>query len=168
MTVRDFMNYLIYIEHSAENLQFFLWYQDYLKRFETASAADKALAPGWTQAMQDDAVTKIRKDHADKMKSEPQAAAIFKGSDFDKNANGTAPQNTGSNPFQTRARTDTSATDQGSMGAGSFVPSTVASSYKSQAADAFHSVGAKQPCKCQGHMAPGRKLTVTSHDPALP
>lgn len=24
MTVRDFMNYLVYVEHAAENLQFFL------------------------------------------------------------------------------------------------------------------------------------------------
>ncbi|KAK6437152.1 hypothetical protein LTR95_006647, partial [Oleoguttula sp. CCFEE 5521] len=28
-TTRDFMNYLKYIEYSAENLQFFLWYRDY-------------------------------------------------------------------------------------------------------------------------------------------
>merc|ERR1712169_125664 len=34
MTVRDFMNYLIYIEHSAENLQFFLWYRDSAKGFD--------------------------------------------------------------------------------------------------------------------------------------
>jgi len=150
MTVRDFMNYLIYIEHSAENLQFFLWYRDYVKRFEAASAADKALAPEWTQAMQDDIVHKIRKDNADKMRSEPQAAAIFKGSDFDKNAQDVTPPPraaTGSNPFGSRPRTGTTATDKDSMHTTSVVPSTMASSYKSQAADAFHSAGAKQPCK---------------------
>lgn len=151
MTVRDFMNYLVYIEHSAENLQFFLWYEDYLKRFETVSETEKALAPEWTQAMQDDIVTKIRKDNVDKMRSEPQAAAIFKGSDFDKHAHDVvAPAKVninGPSPFQTRPRTGTSATDTDSMYTTSVVASTFASSYKSQAANAFHSAGVKQPCK---------------------
>lgn len=151
MTIRDFMNYLIYIEHAAENLQFFLWYKDYVKRFEAASATEKALAPEWTQAMQDDVVTKIRKAHVDKMKSEPQAAAIFKGSDFDKNARDVVPppkaSTYDSTPFHGRPRTGTTATDKDSTYPSSAAPSTFAPSYKSQAADAFHSAGAKQPCK---------------------
>lgn len=27
------MDYLVYVAHDAENLQFFLWYRDYVKRF---------------------------------------------------------------------------------------------------------------------------------------
>jgi hypothetical protein len=39
------MDYLIYIEHNAENLQFIIWYKDYSERFEKLSAAEKALCP---------------------------------------------------------------------------------------------------------------------------
>ena len=42
------MNYLVYIEHSAENLQFFLWYRDYLKRFDELPPNERALAPEWS------------------------------------------------------------------------------------------------------------------------
>jgi hypothetical protein len=79
------MNYLIYIEHSAENLQFFLWYRDYARRFAGANTADLALAPEWTQTMEDEAVGRIRKEHAEKVRKAPKpAAGIFKGTDFDK------------------------------------------------------------------------------------
>ncbi|WPG97622.1 Hypothetical protein R9X50_00040200 [Acrodontium crateriforme] len=49
-TVRDFMNYLKYIEHSAENLQFFLWFKDYSDRFGKLPENEKSLAPEWTKA----------------------------------------------------------------------------------------------------------------------
>ena len=42
------MNYLKYIEYSAENLQFFLWFRDYSARWEKLSDAEKALSPEWT------------------------------------------------------------------------------------------------------------------------
>ena len=41
------MNYLQYIERSAENLQFFLWYRDYSKRFSALSSKEQMLAPEW-------------------------------------------------------------------------------------------------------------------------
>lgn len=47
------MNYLKYIEHSAENLQFFLWYRDYCSRWEKLPESEKALAPEWTQSKLD-------------------------------------------------------------------------------------------------------------------
>ncbi|KAF7870450.1 hypothetical protein EAF04_004194 [Stromatinia cepivora] len=34
MTVREFMNFLEFVEHAPENLQFFLWFRDYTLRFE--------------------------------------------------------------------------------------------------------------------------------------
>ena len=43
------MNYLKYIELSAENLQFFLWLQDYTKRFSQLPANEKALSPEWRE-----------------------------------------------------------------------------------------------------------------------
>ena len=45
MTCRDFMKYLVYIEHCAENLQFYLWYKDYVKRFGQLPKSEQALSP---------------------------------------------------------------------------------------------------------------------------
>ena len=39
------MDYLVYIEHNAENLQFYLWYKDYVRRFGTLSGNEKKLSP---------------------------------------------------------------------------------------------------------------------------
>lgn len=41
------MDYLVYVEFSAENLQFYLWYQNYVKRFEALPESEKALSPPW-------------------------------------------------------------------------------------------------------------------------
>lgn len=48
------MDYLVYVEMNAENLQFYLWYQDYVRRWENeVSANDKALSPEWDHAAKD-------------------------------------------------------------------------------------------------------------------
>lgn len=45
------MDYLTYVEMNAENLQFYLWYKDYVHRWETkVSKNDKALSPEWDHA----------------------------------------------------------------------------------------------------------------------
>ncbi|KAL8958365.1 MAG: hypothetical protein Q9193_004562 [Seirophora villosa] len=81
-TTRDFMNYLIYIEHAAENLQFFLWHKDYTKRFDFLSENDRKLAPVWT-AEQAEAQALAMKDNPAPMKSiSAETAAVFKGTDF--------------------------------------------------------------------------------------
>lgn len=145
MTVRDFMNYLIYVEHSAENLQFWLWYKDYCHRFETAATADTGLAPVWTQPMQDNVVARIRKDYAEKRKPEPPAAKIFQGTDFEK----PAAEPNGSNPFNTPPRTPYKhSEDHGSVHtAQGSMPSSGQLTHVSHAADAFAAAGAKQPCE---------------------
>lgn len=79
------MNYLIYIERSAENLQFFLWYRDYTRRFSDAKTADIALAPEWTPAMAAEADARIKKEHAEKARrASKEVAGMFKGTDFEK------------------------------------------------------------------------------------
>ncbi|KAM3078710.1 hypothetical protein ACMFMG_006576 [Clarireedia jacksonii] len=45
MTVRDFMNYLQYIELAPENLQFFLWFRDYSSRFEQSKSHNPFITP---------------------------------------------------------------------------------------------------------------------------
>ncbi|KAL2071526.1 hypothetical protein VTL71DRAFT_12761 [Oculimacula yallundae] len=44
-SLNDFMDYLTYVEFNAENLQFYLWYKDYVRRFEGLSQSEKALSP---------------------------------------------------------------------------------------------------------------------------
>jgi hypothetical protein len=46
-TVHDMLRYLRFVEHSAEHLEFYLWHEDYTKRFEALSAEEKDLSPAW-------------------------------------------------------------------------------------------------------------------------
>ena len=144
------MNYLVYIEHAAENLQFYLWYRDYVKRFEALPASERALAPIWTeQQAEAEALASENKMQGPKMIS-PETAAVFKGTDF-------APPKASvvelkGNPFNTPPRTPNG--DRDSMAptepAWSDTGSTVYSSNKSfqkKAGDAFQGVDLKwQPC----------------------
>jgi hypothetical protein len=41
------MDYLTYIQHNAENLQFYLWLHDYRRRFAEKKLRDQALSPEW-------------------------------------------------------------------------------------------------------------------------
>lgn len=45
------MDYLVYIEHNAENLQFWLWYRDYVRRFDTLPENQKELSPAWVNGV---------------------------------------------------------------------------------------------------------------------
>jgi hypothetical protein len=147
MTVRDFMSYLIYVEHAAENLQFYLWFKDYEKRFNTNPTTDVKLAPEWTRAMQDETIIKIRKKQADKMRKEPKAAAIFKGTDFEKKPTAQDRSMSGTiDPFATPPQS--SGGDRSSIStATNTMNSLNAMSYMSQASDAFQAAGTQQPCK---------------------
>jgi hypothetical protein len=75
------MNYLKYIELSAENLQFFLWYRDYVNRFDGLPANEKALSPEWT-VEQAEAEAMAAQVHVRQKVVPPEAAAAFKGTDF--------------------------------------------------------------------------------------
>ncbi|KAG4031802.1 hypothetical protein MFRU_008g01610 [Monilinia fructicola] len=46
-SLSDFMDFLVYIEHDAENLQFYLWYKDYVRRFEALPDHEKKLSQEW-------------------------------------------------------------------------------------------------------------------------
>lgn len=43
------MGYLLYVSHDAENLQFYLWLQDYTQRFFAAPGSEQALSPQWDE-----------------------------------------------------------------------------------------------------------------------
>lgn len=46
-SLQNFLDYLSYVSHDAENLQFYLWMVDYFQRFRNAPKAEKALSPKW-------------------------------------------------------------------------------------------------------------------------
>lgn len=72
------MNYLKYIELAAENLQFHLWFRSYCKRFENLPENEKALSPIWFDEHSEVATPVGTKAF------NPQANAIFRGTDFAK------------------------------------------------------------------------------------
>ncbi len=101
------MNYLIYIEHAAENLQFFLWYRDYTKRFLELPESERALAPEWTAAQADaEAVTSQVNASGMKKTMSPETVAMFKGTDFAPGTKATVVEYNG-NPFHTPPATPT-------------------------------------------------------------
>ena len=43
------MGYVTNVSHDAENLQFYLWLQDYKRRFYASSGREQALSPPWDE-----------------------------------------------------------------------------------------------------------------------
>jgi hypothetical protein len=103
-TVRDFMNFLKYIELSAENLQFYLWFRDYSKRFEELPGGEKALSPKWT-GDNNNGNGEVR---IGPKANKTEATVIFKGTEFASDPKIDEYEKTGSNPFFTPPRTPTS------------------------------------------------------------
>ncbi|KAH7399128.1 hypothetical protein DE146DRAFT_613381 [Phaeosphaeria sp. MPI-PUGE-AT-0046c] len=140
-TVRDFMNFLKYIELSAENLQFYLWFRDYSKRFEELPASEKALSPLWVGEKPAAIETKASKAiNAD-------AAAILANSDFASDPKIDESERGGSNPFFTPPRTPNSSNDR-TDGAKSFDSyddslATGKVDHSKRASGAFESAGLK-------------------------
>ncbi|KAK4548132.1 hypothetical protein LTR36_010001 [Oleoguttula mirabilis] len=100
-TVRDFMNYLKYIEHAAENLQFFLWFRDYSARWENLPESEKALAPEWTRAQAAAEATGNVQGRPKRV--DAQVAAILKNTDFADGAPKAAVDR--ADPFHTPSKT---------------------------------------------------------------
>jgi hypothetical protein len=137
------MNYLKYIELSAENLQFFLWFRDYCKRFEQLPDREKALSPLWSEANIED------NQHPRTKGLGPETAAVFKGTDF---ANGPKVTETEkSNPFFTPPRTPNEDAFGDVHSIDSYAESVNTSGkvdHSQRAHDAFESAGLKwKPCK---------------------
>lgn len=147
-TVRDFMNYLKYIEHSAENLQFFLWFHDYNARFNSLSESERVLSPEWTRA-QAEAEAASAAQHTRSNKANVHATAILQGTSFDDGNGGRV--NEKGDPFHTpppgsfeESRNGMISDYGSSMGDDTLVSSDTARGIASQA---FGDAGMKwQPC----------------------
>jgi hypothetical protein len=150
------MNYLYYIEHSAENFQFFLWYLDYVQRFKGANTLDLSLAPEWTRAQQDNAL-QAAQTQATAQKTRALAKNdIFKGTDFDNSPGAigseskdpfvTTPCTPGDTMPNRKASQPWDLSSQGLSGYESSYSTSYMGSLKQTASEAFQSVGLKQPC----------------------
>lgn len=89
------MNYLKYIEHDAENLQFYLWFRDYTSRWAQLPEAQQALAPVWDQSRAEAEVNMP----TGRRSLVPEVAAVLKDTDF---ADAT-PKSEGIDPFNAMA-----------------------------------------------------------------
>ncbi|KAF2479527.1 hypothetical protein BDY17DRAFT_40629 [Neohortaea acidophila] len=81
-TLRDFMNYLKYIEHSAENLQFYLWFHDYSARFENLPASERALSPPWSKTQAEAEVSGMKASTRTPKIVDPHVDAVLQGTEF--------------------------------------------------------------------------------------
>ncbi|KAF2190701.1 hypothetical protein K469DRAFT_559000 [Zopfia rhizophila CBS 207.26] len=140
-TTRDFINYLKYIELSAENLQFFLWYRDYCRRFSKLDR-EKDLSKPWTPQHVDDETPARPK------RLSPETAAAFKGTDFTSDSQ--IAEGERANPFFTPPRTSNDQTPSNLKGSRDSMDAYEESSaggrttnHTQRASDAFQSAGLK-------------------------
>lgn len=148
----------MYIEYDAENLQFYLWYKDYVKRFFQLPENQQALSHEWTPEQAQAERNALEKEKLPK-KVHAEAAAAFKGTDFEAPAK-LAPEG-GYNPFNTPPRTpnggdydpslapSTNGTSNGTAGWSEHNSSlrTGNTDHTKKTANAFEQVDALQPCK---------------------
>ncbi|KAF2773586.1 hypothetical protein EJ03DRAFT_347562 [Teratosphaeria nubilosa] len=143
-TVRDFMNYLLYIEHAAENLQFFLWFKDYQARWEKLPESDKKLAPTWSA---EQAEAEIASNNVRPKRANPTVAALLKDTDFADGAPRSKPDKP--DPFDTPPKTsfelDESRDGMSEYGTAMTDDKTLASSnvHSAKAEQAFEEAGMK-------------------------
>jgi hypothetical protein len=136
-TTRDFLNYLRYVEHSAENLQFYLWFRAYIKRFDTLPPSEKVLSQPWG-AENPEAGPQVPKTPRSG-KTTFDAAAILRGTDFD-TPRTLVPEQT--NPFEDDYMS------RRSDGDNSTLHSSIRPDAKKTAAAAFELADVKfQPCR---------------------
>lgn len=144
------MDFLKYIEHDAENLQFFLWYKDYVKRFFALPEHEQRLSPEWTAEQTQAEKKAIEKEKPTKATIDPNI--VIRSTDFEPPR---PIQENGRNPFNTPPRTP-SGNDRESM-----APSTVgwsengstlnsgATDHTRKTAQAFEEAKALQPFTIQ-------------------
>ena len=137
------MNYLKYIEHDAENLQFYLWFRDYKTRFADLPDSEKSLSPEWTNELaQADAATYRTGTTSKKMTLE--TAEVMKA--FDEEHGNKKPDDT--DPFNDSR--ESTATDHDATSIDTPAQSamlSVKTGFSQKAESAFEEAGLKwQPC----------------------
>jgi hypothetical protein len=145
------MDFSKYIERNPENLQFYLWYCDYLKRFDNLPDGERSLAPEWTVERANAEAEAARSEEKPK-KVNPTAAAALKGTDFDTKPGKAAVSEVHPDPFKDP---QTPSTEQESTAPPNAEQNDDTSTLKTPmspsktAAAAFESVNVPQPCTHQ-------------------
>lgn len=158
------MNYLIYIERSAENLQFYLWFRSYSKRFATLPRSDATLSPEWHEKSPVDMETRLSRKTPKPLG--PVVSDALKEADFlqkppvSPNPFNTPPPSTdGDNESIGSSTADMSST-QFSTGPVSTLYSKAAA--RELAAEAFDDADRLQPCKYLACQKREHLLTIQS------
>ena len=151
------MNYLIYIERAAENLQFFLWYQGYAKRFSELPPNERSLAPEWSAEQAEQDVQANNGSAPPKQSVSVETAAVFKGTDFAPAVSNV--KEVKGNPFNTPPRTPNNErnslapTERAWSDNASTLHSNTNKTFHSKAAGAFENADVKwQPCKSRANL----------------
>jgi Regulator of G protein signaling domain len=128
------MQYLLYIEHAAENLQFFLWFRYYERRFSQLPPNEKVLSQPWTP--EKDVLLSPRSPRG----GPPPQVEIFKGTDFEaKNIHSDKLKNPFNDGYSSRLGVDDDS---------SAIHSPVRQDIKKSVAMTFEGADVKlQPCK---------------------
>ena len=137
------MNFLVYIEFSAENLQFYLWFRDYVKRFNNLPEVEKSLAPPVDPVQLDAETLASPKSPRFPKVTTREVEAAFKGTGFA--SSGMTSEKT-LNPFDSYSIIDSrnaSLSEDGTT-----LKSSRRADHKVAAANAFETADIKvQPCK---------------------
>jgi hypothetical protein len=144
------MEFLKYVEHSAENLQFYLWFKDYVKRFEALPENERILSPEWTQAQEETEKASYRAQ----LKQKPlavEAKEILKSQNLEVGTE--TPVSEKNDPFNDARNASLPASRQENSVAASMDQSvtgfqSMKSGFSRGAEAAFEDAGCKyQPCK---------------------
>ncbi|ELR10569.1 hypothetical protein VC83_00221 [Pseudogymnoascus destructans] len=98
-TLRDFMDYMLYVEHSAENLKFYLWLHDYTERFNNLTESSKMLSPQYIY-VSPERTSLVTMPLPAVPKRQSFTNEVFKGTVFD------------NDPFRTPCSSDSDLTDR--------------------------------------------------------
>ena len=164
------MNYLKYIEHDAENLQFYLWARAYIKKFNELSDRERSLSPEWNPSQNDIDNLAGQSNANRQMKVSADTAKALQGTGLEPGPRVTETpipideKSGGHNPFYTPPRTPSeesrrnpppsefSSNDGKSFGYSSHGMRTGGSAsndFARKAGGAYDDAGLKwQPCKC--------------------
>lgn len=172
------MNFLLYVENSAENLQFYLWFRDYVKRFDQLPENEKKLSPEWIPEQPKPKLTHARASSdveitlEEKRKADEEVAKAIKGTDFDSKVKLTVTE-IGHNPFNTPPRTpvgDRESLNPSTVGWNedcSTLMSGVGTSHTKKSANAFETAKTLQPCEQILISSEDWSLMNHSHCPAI-
>lgn len=142
------MNYLLYIEFAAENLQFYMWFRDYAKRFNGSPDHEKSLAPPADCEKQDpDGIASPKSPKMPRVVTREVAtvATILAGTDFA--TPGTQAEKS-ANTFETVEMLDSASTRSPWDDDVSTLKSSKRTDYRTLAATAYESADVRaQPCE---------------------